>query len=84
MSNPLDNAQLIPSKVNNISIGSLQQVFMQARQNPQAFEEDMRRNNPEAYSKACQMRDSMTPRNAVLQLAKSRGINPNIFKMLGI
>ena len=59
-------------------------VIQKAQQNPALFEEQIRQTNPQAYQQACQIRNSANPREAILQLAQSRGMNPNILKMFGI
>lgn len=57
-------------------------VFSQAKQNPKAFEEHIRRTNPQAYRQALQIRNSIAnPQQAVMQLAQQKGINSNILKM---
>jgi hypothetical protein len=55
-----------------------------AQQNPQMFEEQFRRMNPQAYQRACEIRNSQNPRQAILQLAQERGVNPNVLRMFGI
>ena len=62
---------------------NLAQALNQARRNPQAFEEQFRRNNPQAYQQALQIRNSFAnPQQAVMQVAQQRGIDPNILRML--
>jgi hypothetical protein len=54
-------------------------------QNPRAFEEQIRRNNPQVYQRAMQIRNSVAnPQQAVMQMAQQRGFNPNILRMLDI
>ena len=61
------------------------EIVNQAKQNPKAFEEHIRVNNPQAYRKAIQIRNSFAnPQQVVMQMAQQRGINPNIFRMLDI
>ena len=59
-------------------------LIQQARQNPQAFEDYIKRVNPQGYQQALQIRNSPNPQAIIRQMAQSRGINPNIFQMLGI
>lgn len=60
-------------------------VFSQAKQNPRAFEEHVRRTNPQAYQQALQLRNSIAnPQQAVMQLAQQKGINPNILRMFDV
>jgi uncharacterized protein YllA (UPF0747 family) len=63
---------------------NLQQMLMQARQNPKAFEEQFKRENPQAYQQAMQLRNSGNARSAVMQMLQAKGINPNIIQMLGL
>ena len=83
MSNPFNSVPMMPVGPNGIS-GDLSQLIQQARQNPQAFEEQIKRNNPQAYQQAMQIRNSANPQAIVMQMAQARGINPNILRMLGI
>lgn len=60
-------------------------LYNQAMQNPRAFEEQVRRNNPQAYQRAMQIRNSVAnPQQVIMQMAQQRGINPNVFRMLDI
>lgn len=60
-------------------------IVNQARQNPKAFEENFKRNNPQAYQRALQIRNSVAnPQEVVLQMAQQRGVNPNIIKMFNL
>lgn len=79
MSNPMDKAfGNIPNQQ------SIETLIQQIRQNPQAFEEHIRNSNPQAYQQALQIRNSQNPQAIIMQMMQSRGINPNILRMLGI
>ena len=54
------------------------------RRNPQAFEEHLKRTNPQAYQQAMQIRNSANPTAIVRAMAQPRGINPNVLRMLGL
>ena len=82
MANLLDSTQFNPVQ-NDVSF-DLQKMIQYARQNPQAFEEQIRRTNPQAYQQAMQMRNNFSPREAIMQIARSKGINPNVLKMFGL
>lgn len=82
MSNPMDKSPF--ANAQRQLEGDLMTILQQARANPRAFEEHIRMSNPAAYQQACQIRNSGNPRNAILQLAQQRGINPNILRMFGI
>ena len=82
MPNLLDSAQFNPVQ-NDVSL-DLQKMIQYARQNPQAFEEQIRRTNPQAYQQAMQMRNNFSPREAIMQIARSKGINPNVLRMFGL
>lgn len=88
MANPMDNFQFnAPSQTCSLAPGlpcDLGDLIQQARQNPQAFEDKIRQTNPEAYQRAMQIRNSGNPRQFVMQMLQSRGINPNVLKMLGL
>lgn len=82
MGNPMDN---IPFRnAPQPTQDNMMLMIQRAQQNPALFEEQMRQTNPQAYQQACQIRNSANPREAILQLAQSRGMNPNILKMFGI
>lgn len=64
---------------------NIKQIYNQARQNPQAFEEHIRKTNPQAYQRALQIRNSMlNPQQAIIRMAQERGINPNVLRMLDV
>lgn len=81
MSNLMDNTPFnnsIPNQYN------LEMIIQQIKQNPQAFEEQVRRNNPQAYQMALQIRNSPNPQSMIMQMMQARGFNPNILNMLGL
>lgn len=64
---------------------NLAQMLNQAKRDPVAFEEQFKRNNPQAYQQAVQLRNMFAnPQQAVMQLAQQKGINPNILQMLDL
>lgn len=80
MLSPMDKVPFNTVQQNN----SIENLVQQARQNPQAFEDYVRRTNPQAYQQAMQIRNSANPQAIAMQMAQSKGINPNILRMLGI
>lgn len=82
MSNLMDNASF--NEIRQQPVSNLQQMLMQARQNPQAFEEQFKRANPQAYQQAMQLRNSGNTKAAVMQMLQAKGINPSILQMLGL
>lgn len=85
MNNPMDRFQF--RQMNNIQPQNpdISDIINRARQNPKAFEEHIRRTNPQAYQRAMQIRNSVAnPQQVVMQMAQQRGINPNILRMLDI
>lgn len=60
------------------------QIIQQIRQNPAAFEEQLRLNNPQAYQMAMQIRNSQNPQALIMQLMQQKGVNPSILNMFGI
>lgn len=85
MNNPMDRFQFSQTGMAQPSQNApdLAQMLNQAKRNPQAFEEQFKRNNPQAYQQAVQLRNTFAnPQQAVMQLAQQKGINPNILRML--
>lgn len=63
---------------------NIETLIQQIKQNPQAFEEQVRRNNPQAYQMALQIRNSPNPQAIIMQMMQAKGFNPNILNMLGL
>lgn len=82
MSNPMDRAPF--SNGGMVPPDNFMAALNQARQNPQLFEEQLRQSNPRAYRQACEIRNSANPREAIIQMARSRGINPGVLKTFGL
>lgn len=83
MSNLMDNTPF-SSAPHNAPTTDLSTLINQARQNPKAFEDYVRQNNPQAYQQALQIRNSANPQAIIMQMAKQKNINPNVLRMLGI
>lgn len=82
MPNPMDMAF---GNIPNTQIPqNIEQLIQQIKQNPSAFEEQIRQNNPQAYQMALNIRNSKNPQAIIMQMMQSRGLNPNILNMLGI
>lgn len=81
MPNLMDSTSF--NEIRQSPVPDIQQMLMRARQNPKAFEEEFKRNNPQAYQQAMQLRNSGNAKAAVLQMLQAMGINPSILKMLG-
>jgi hypothetical protein len=62
----------------------MEQLIQQIKQNPAAFEEQIKRNNPQAYQMALQIRGSQNPQAVIMQMMQQKGFNPNILSMLGL
>lgn len=62
----------------------LQNLIQQARQNPRAFEDYVRQNNPQAFQQAMNLRNSGNPKAAVLQMLQAKGLPMNILSMFGL
>lgn len=80
MSNPMDKVPFVNVPQND----TMMNVIQQARMDPFGFEQRIRQTNPKGYERACQIRNSANPREAILQMAKERGLDPNILRMFGI
>lgn len=84
MPNLMDNTpfQNAPNCGNNTC--DIMQQIQQIRQNPRAFEEQLKKTNPGAYEQALRIRNSSNPQSIIMNMAKQRGVNPNILRMLGL
>ena len=83
MPNPMDSVQF-NSVPNSAAPQNLEQLIAHIRQNPSAFEEQVRRNNPQAYQMALQIRNSPNSQAIAMQMLQAKGLGPNILSMLGI
>lgn len=82
MPNPMDNAVYnVSNPMGNTQ--SLQQAYQNAMQNPKAFVEQLRANNPQLVQRAIQLAQSSSPQAVVMQMLQSRGINPAMFNIPG-
>ena len=87
MPNPMDAFQFNQSAACTIAPNvpcDLMSMVQQARQNPRAFEEQLKQTNPQAYQQAMQIRQSGNPRAYIVKMLQARGVNPNILGMLGL
>lgn len=84
MPNLMDNTPFNPIQSCNGNGCDIVQQFNEIRQNPQAFEEHVKRNNPQAYQQALQIRNSANPQAIIMNMARQKGLNPNIMRMLGL
>ena len=80
MNSPFNNVPFTPVNPQQ----GLEALIAQARQNPQAFAEQIKRTNPAGYQRAMQIMNSPNPQALIMQMAQARGISPNIYNMLGI
>jgi hypothetical protein len=72
------------NNIDTMSQQNIEALIQQIKQNPSMFEEQIRRNNPQAYQMALQIRNSPNPRAIIMQMMQAKGFNPNILGMLGI
>ena len=88
MSNPMDKFQFQSTMTPQQGQSQGPNIFdiaQQARQNPQAFEDHVRRTNPQAYQRAMQIRNSVNnPQQVITQMIQQQGLNPNIIKMFNL
>ena len=82
MPNIMDKTDYIP--MGPTTSTDFQSVLQQARNNPRAFEEHIKRTNPQAYQMAMQLRNSQCPQEVIFRMAQQRGIDPNILRMLNL
>lgn len=80
MSNPMDKVPFsnVPQP------DDMMNAIQNAQRDPIGFEAQIKQRNPEAYELACKIRNSANPRQAMIQLAQERGVNPNVLRMFGI
>lgn len=55
----------------------LEQLLGQAMNNPD-FVNQFARSNPHAFQQAMQMRNTMSPRDAIMKIAQEKGIDPTL------
>ena len=86
MPNLMDNVQFTPSiPRNNAPAGeNIFDVIKRAQEDPLGFEEMIKKTNPEGYQRAMQIRNCANPKAMVLEMARARGVDPNILSMLGL
>lgn len=77
-------SNLMDSVSYNSNSSNMEALIQQIKQNPQAFEEQVRKNNPQAYQMALQIRNSPNPQAMIMQMMQAKGFNPNILGMLGL
>lgn len=63
---------------------NFEQLVQRIRQNPAAFEEQIKKNNPQAYQMALNIRNSQNPQAIIMQMVQQKGLNPNILNMFGL
>lgn len=80
---PFNSGTQVCSFANNIPC-DLQNIIQQARQNPRAFEEYVRQNNPQAFQQAMALRNSGNPKAAIMQMLQAKGLPMNILSMFGL
>ena len=81
MANLMDST---PYNGNTPNQQSIEMLIQQIKQNPQVFEEQIRKTNPQAYQMALQIRNSPNPQAMIMQMMQAKGMNPNILRMLGL
>ena len=84
MPNLMDNIPFQNAPFCDNNTCDIMQQIDQIRQNPRAFEEHLKRTNPQAYQQALQIRNSANPQAIISQMARQRGVNPNVLRMLGL
>lgn len=84
MANLMDNTPFNPVQSCNGNGCDIVQQFNEIRQNPRAFEEHLKKTNPQAYQQAMQIRNSANPQAIIMQMAQQRGVHPSILRTLGL
>lgn len=73
----MDNATYLV--VEGTTPNNIASMYRMAMQNPRAFEEQFKRNCPQAYEQAIALAKSRNPKDIVMQVLNKRGINPASF-----
>lgn len=81
--NLMDRTQFSSAPFNNAP-QNIEQLVQQIKQNPSAFEEQIKKTNPQAYQMALNIRNSQNPQAIIMQMIQQKGINPNILSMFGL
>lgn len=86
MANLMDRVQFTSSVPHNNAPPNedIFDVIKRAQQDPLGFEEMVKKVNPEGYQQALRIRDSANPKAIIMEMAKQRGANPNIIRMLDL
>ena len=63
---------------------NVEQLIDRIRQNPSAFEEQLKQTNPQAYQMALNIRNSPNPQAVIMQMVQQRGLNPNLLSKFGL
>lgn len=84
MANLMDNIPFNAVQSCNGNGCDIVQHFNEIRQNPRAFEEHIKKTNPQAYQQAMQIRNSANPKAIIMNMAQQKGINLNLIKSLGL
>ena len=82
MANLMDNTPFV--NAGSAQTNNLGQIVQLARQNPSAFEEYVRRTNPQAYQRALQLRNTANPQALVTEMARAQGMAPNVLRLFGL
>lgn len=84
MANLMDSVPFNSAPSCGANTCDVMQQLQQIRQNPRAFEEHLKKTNPQAYQQAMQIRNSANPQATVMQMAQQRGVHPSILRTLGL
>ena len=79
MSNPMDKAIYTAANTTEQQSFNIASMYKMAMQNPQAFVEQFKRSNPQAYEQAMLLAKTKNPKDIVMQVLSKRGINPAAF-----
>lgn len=82
MASPMDTGNYnVVNGNTGMDVKQISARYRNAMQNPRAFEEHIKRTNPQAYDMAMKLARSNNPRDIVMQILNSRGINPSLFNL---
>ena len=81
MSSPMDNFQYNQAQMPNDIVSLISKV----KSNPIAFEEEIKKSNPDLYNAALKLKNSNSnPKALVMEIMRQRGIDTSILSLFGL
>lgn len=81
MSSPMDNFQYNQAQMPN----DIMSLISKVKNNPIAFEEEIKKSNPDLYNTALKLKNSNSnPKALVMEIMRQRGIDTSILSLFGL